>query len=111
MENGFEKIGALDDPGGDAVPLGLLDQQRNRRERPGALFTFIDDAEAGADIVGMALRTLAGVAEFFAGNPGKFLEQSSPGRVAPAGTEHVALRDMRAIVDDPPVRDGGGVEQ
>lgn len=101
-EDRLHQLGALLDAGRNALPLCTADQQRNGRDRPGAFLTFADDAEAGADILGMALRALARMAEVIAGDRRQFLEHRGPGRIVMLCAEHVALELLAAIVRDPP---------
>ena len=111
-EHALHHFGALDDARGDAPPFGLGDQQRDGRERPGALLTFAGDAEAGADVLGMAARPLARAFQIVAREPGQLLERGAPGGiVAGMGAEHVVRRARGAIVRDPSIGDPSRVEQ
>jgi hypothetical protein len=111
-EHRLDHLGALGDAGSDRLPFGLGDQQRDGGERPGALLTFAGDAEARADILGLAMRAFARGLEIVAGQRRQLFEHRRPGRITrSAGAEHIVHTTRGAIIRDPPVGDRSCVEQ
>ena len=107
----FQQVRPLRHAGGDRLPFGLFQKERNRRERPRALLAIAYDAEAGADIVGMAPCTFAYQAPIVATYRRQFFEQRSPCGVLAFGAQHIAGSGMGAIIGHPAIGDGRSVEQ
>ena len=96
-EDRLEQSRALRRARRDPVPFVLGDQQRDGRDRPGPLVAVAGDAETGADILGVALDALAGMAEIFAGGDRELLERRGP-RSGIAARDDIARPGAAAII-------------
>ena len=112
-DHAFHQLGTLGDTAFDPCPFVPVDQQRNRRQRPGALVAFAGDAKAGADILGLSLCAFGHQPDRLARDAGRFLERHAPclARIAGGTAQHVGRDRLAAIFVDPAIGDHARVEQ
>jgi hypothetical protein len=112
-DHAFHQLGTLGDAAFDPCPFVPVDQQRDRRQRPGALVAFAGDTKAGADILGLALRAFGHQPDRLARDAGRFLERHAPSlaRIAGRTAQHVGRDRLAAIFVDPAIGDHARVEQ